>query len=91
MSGHIELENLTGIPTDAFVAKLLNWKDKDSIATAVRTFKPVGVYVNDDYAEETLKKRKVLLPLMKKAREEGKYAVINVHKLIIRERRDGSR
>ena len=77
--------------TRCIVAKLLNWKDKESIATAVRKYKPVGVFINDDYAEETIKKRKELLPLMKKAREEGKYAVINVDKLVIRERRDESR
>ena len=70
------------------VAKFLNWKDKEAITTAVRKFKPEGVFINDDYAEETVLKRKELIPLMKKARAEGKYAVINVDKLIVRERKD---
>ena len=54
----------------------------------MKKFKPTGIYVNDDYAEETINKRKELIPLMKKARAEGKFAVINVDKLIVRERTD---
>ena len=41
--------------------------------------------MNEDYSEETLRKRAELIPQMKKYREEGKYAIIQYDKLIVKE------
>ena len=70
------------------IAKLLNFKDKENIIAAARQKKLRDIYVNEDFSSETMKKRKELVEQMKKHRREGKYAVIQVDKLVVRERRD---
>ena len=68
------------------VCKLYDWKVKEIILKAARTVRPPGLFVNEDYAEETVKRRKELLPQMKEAREQGKIAYLVMDKLIIKNR-----
>ena len=39
------------------ICKLYDWKEKEIILRQARRLKPVGIYVNEDVAEETLKKK----------------------------------
>ena len=66
------------------VAKLLNYEDKEEILKNSYKLKDTGIYINEDYSEETLRKRAELIPQMKKYREEGKYAIIQYDKLIVK-------
>ena len=67
------------------VAKLLNYEDKEEILKNSYKLKDTGIYITEDYSEETLRKRAELIPQMKKYREEGKYAIIQYDKLIVKE------
>lgn len=49
------------------VCKLYDWKVKETILKAARTVRPPGLFVNEDYAEATVMRRKELLPQMKAA------------------------
>ena len=70
------------------VAKFNNWKQHGQVLKAARNVKPPSMFVYEDYSDETMRKRIELIPLMKKKREEGKFAFIKVDKLIVRERKD---
>ena len=67
------------------VVKLLRYKDKELIMSKARAnLKETSFYVNEDFSELLRKKRAELVPAMKKAREDGKYAVINYDRLVIK-------
>ena len=51
------------------VCKLYDWKEKDYIVRQARKLKPRGIFVNEEFAEETVKMRKEQLPKLKAARE----------------------
>lgn len=69
----------------AIVARFLNWKDKDLVMKASYKLKGSGIYLNDDFSEETVRRRKELVPVMNRMREQGHYAVLKVDRLITRE------
>ena len=69
------------------VAKFLNYKDKEMIMKSSKKLKNTGIYINEDFAEETLKKRAELYPLLKKYRSEGKFAILKVDQIVVREMR----
>ena len=46
-----------------------------------------GIYINEDYAKETVEKRKKLWEEVKRHRREGKYAIIQYDKFIVRNHR----
>ena len=50
--------------------------------------RPRGIYVNEDYSQRVMARRKELLPKMMKAQEEGKIAYLTFDKLVARERHD---
>jgi len=66
------------------IFKLLNYKDKQLILGNAKQLSKTGMYINEDFSDETNKIRKDLRVRMKKAREEGKYSIISYDKLIIR-------
>lgn len=68
------------------VCRLYDWKEKELILSKAKKIKPIGIFVNEDPAEETIKKRKELLPKLKEAREQGKIAYFSLDKLIIKNR-----
>ena len=67
------------------VARFLNWKEKNEVLQNSRKLQGSGIYLNDDFAEETVRRRKELLPVMKKMREQGHFAILKVDKLITKE------
>ncbi|XP_047141104.2 uncharacterized protein MAL8P1.12 [Hydra vulgaris] len=60
------------------VLKLLNYQDKNKILNAVKNLKGTGVFINEDFAKETIESRKKLWEEVKRLRGEGKYAIINM-------------
>lgn len=78
-----------GSPLDrprTIVCKLYDWKVKEAILRSARKVKPEGIYVSEDLAEETLKRRKELLPKLKDAKDHGKIAYFVLDKLIIKDK-----
>lgn len=69
----------------SIVAKFLNYKDKEEIMKNGKKLKNTGIYINEDFSDETMKKRAELLPLLKQYRKEGKYAFIRVDEIVVRD------
>ena len=67
------------------IAKFLKFKDKQSVLKAAKMRKINNIYVNEDYAEETMAIRKKLFPEVKRLREQEKYATVVVERLVVRE------
>ncbi|XP_065681445.1 uncharacterized protein LOC136095126 [Hydra vulgaris] len=67
------------------ILKLLNYKDKELILKNAKKLKGKGIFINEDFSEETNKIRRNLIEKMKIARNSGKYAVLAYDKLIVKE------
>ncbi|XP_047137525.2 uncharacterized protein LOC124814025 [Hydra vulgaris] len=67
------------------VLKLLNFQDKTKILNATKNLRGTGIYVNEDFAKETMESRRMLWEEVKKLRLEAKYAVIKYDKIVSRE------
>jgi len=65
------------------VAKLLRFKDKDTIIKRAKYLKGSTIYMNEDFSEKVRQKRKELIPEMKAARERGNIAYLKFDKLIV--------
>ena len=76
----------TGTRARTIVVKLKSYKDRELVAA--KKNRPRGIYVNEDYSQRVMARRKELLPKMMKAREEGKIAYLTFDKLVVRERHD---
>ena len=68
------------------VVKFDCFKDRDAILRAARTVKPRGTYLNEDYSQRAVARRKELIPAMKDARERGKIAYLSFDKLVVKDR-----
>ena len=66
------------------VCKMLNYSDKEKVQVNVKQLKGTNIYINDDFSEETTKLRKALL-LQQIHWENGKYAKVVYHKLILKD------
>ena len=58
----------------------------DAIIRAARTVKPRGVFVNEDYSQRVVSRRKELLPKMREARENGKIAYLSFDRLVVKDK-----
>ena len=67
------------------VRKLMSWKEKEDILRTARKIKPPGLFVNEDFAAETVRKRKELLPDLKRAKDQGKIAYFILDKLVVKD------
>ncbi|CAH1245985.1 Hypp7624 [Branchiostoma lanceolatum] len=65
------------------VAKLLRYKDRDTIIQRAKYLKGSNIYINEDFSEKVRQKRKELIPKMKEARERGEIAYMKFDTLII--------
>ncbi|XP_065645350.1 uncharacterized protein LOC136075841 [Hydra vulgaris] len=67
--------------------KFLNYKDKEKILDHYKRLKLWNerIYLNDDYSERTIEKRKILFAKAKELRSSGKYAKVVYDKLITRD------
>nr|XP_047141464.1 uncharacterized protein LOC124816351 [Hydra vulgaris] len=80
-----ENERETWQNTETVILKLLNYKDKELILKNAKKLKGKGIFINEDFSEETNKIRRNLIEKMKIARNSGKYAVLAYDKLIVKE------
>lgn len=78
----------TGTRARTIVVKFESFKDRELVLQAAKKKRPRGIYVNEDYSQRVMARRKELLPKMMKAREEGKVAYLSFDKLVVRERHD---
>ena len=58
------------------VCKLRDFKQKEQILKMTRRIKPVGLYVNEDLAKETLDKREEQRPKLEEAKRNGESSVL---------------
>ena len=72
---------------DALAQLCANFKQKEQILKVTRRIKPVGLYVNEDLAKETLDKREEQRPKLEEAKRNGKIAYFVLDKLIVKDRR----
>ena len=68
------------------VCKFYDWKLKEAILKSARRNKPEGIFINEDLAENTIKKRKDQLPRLKEAKQQGKIAYFVLDRLVIKDR-----
>ena len=72
--------------TRPIVVKMTHFKDKEMIKKQKKTLSGSNYGVNDQFPSAVMDRRKRLFPLMKKARQEGKKAVVVVDRLYINDR-----
>lgn len=70
------------------IARFGKLSERDSVLRNARKLKGTGVYINEDLCPASQELKNSQIPLMKKAREEGKIAFFKFTKLIIKERGD---
>ena len=89
----IERAHPTGATTAqrdrTIVVKFSSFKERDAIIRAARTVNPRGVYVNEDYSQRVITRRKELLTQMREARERGKVAYLSFDKLVVKDKLAG--
>ena len=87
---HIERAHSNGAATAqrdrTIVVKFTSFKYRDAVIRAARTVKPRGVFVNEDYSQRVVTRRKELLPKMREARENGNIAYLSFDKLVMKDK-----
>ena len=66
------------------IARLNRELDRDSIMRSTRKLKQTGIFINEDFCENTMRIRKELYPKLKAAREANNIAYIRRRNLIIK-------
>ena len=91
---HVERAHLVGRVVSGsrrrprtIVCKLRDFKQKEQILKMTRRIEPVGLYLNEDLAKETLDKREEQRPKLEEAKRNGKVAYFVLDKLIVKDRR----
>ena len=71
------------------LAKSPNFKGKQEVLSEYKARKlwTKGIFINEDFSEDTMEKRKSLFQRAKELREEGKFAKVVNDRLIVRDRR----
>ena len=67
------------------VARFLNYKDREVILKSRFKLKETGIYINEDYSDETIKIRNDLMPQVKRYRSEGKFAFLQYDRIVVRD------
>ena len=70
------------------VLNLLSYKDKELVLKNSKKLSGTGIYINEDYSEETMKIRKQLRVQMREERAKGKFCVLKYDQLFIRNFKD---
>ena len=68
------------------ITRLNREPDRDSIMKSTRKLKQTGIFINEDFCENTMRIRKELYPKLKAAREANNIAYIKRRNLIIRKK-----
>ena len=69
----------------SIIFKLQSWKQKEVIIKNSNKLRNTGIYVNEDFSDETMLIRKELFKQMKKERDDGKFAKVIYDKLYVRD------
>ena len=69
------------------IIKLLDYKDKVGILKNAKNLKNTGLYINEDFSNETMAIRKQLWNDVKQLRLQGKFAVLKYDRIYCREKR----
>ena len=67
------------------IIKLLSYQDKINILKNAKKLKDTGTYINEDFSRETTEKRKKLWDDVVRFRDEGKYAILNYDRIVVRD------
>lgn len=74
-----------GRPTDGktrpIIAKLASWNLKERVMANKKNMKGTNLFIDEDYASETIEEIKHLREAAKRIRDEGKYAAVIFNKL----------
>ncbi|KAK4324876.1 hypothetical protein Pmani_004526 [Petrolisthes manimaculis] len=70
----------------AVIVRLEKLNEREAVIRNAKKLKGTGIYINEDLCPASLEIKNKQLPLMKKAKEEGKIAFFRHTKLIIKER-----
>lgn len=70
------------------IARFAKYSDREAVIRNARKLKGTGIYINEDLCPASQEIKNSQIPLMKKAREEGKIAFFKQTRLIIKERGD---
>ena len=68
------------------ICKLRDWKQREEVLRKARKEKPTGIYIMEDLASATLKKREPQVPKLLAAKEAGKIAYFILDRLVIRDK-----
>ena len=63
-----------------------SYKDRDTVLRAARKEKPPGVFVNEDLSQRVMARRRELMPRLREARQQGKFAYLSYDRLVVRDR-----
>lgn len=74
--------NATGKPR-AIVAKFEHFTQKELVKSKAKELKGTNFSIYDQYPKEIQDRRRILLPIMKNYREQGKRASLSVDKLYV--------
>lgn len=77
--GHYEVG---GRPRRVMV-RLIRHKDKQQILSSAKKLKGTKIFINEDFSEAVLQRRRELWPKLKAARERGDKATLRYDKLIV--------
>ena len=71
------------------IAKFLNFKEKQEVLSEYKARKlwTKGIFMNEDFSEDTMEKRKGLFQRAKELWEEEKFSKVVYGRLIVRDRR----
>ena len=78
-------DNQSGKPKTV-VVKFESYKDRDTVLRAARKEKPPGVFVNEDLSQRVMARRRELMPRLREARQQGKFAYLSYDRLVVRDR-----
>ena len=64
------------------------FKEKEMIKRSANRLRGTGIYINDDFSNETMRKREELFPVLKQMRNQGKGARIVKDRLVCWDRKE---
>ena len=67
------------------ICRLRDWKQREAVLREARKIKPPGLYISEDLARVTLRKREGQIAKMKEAKSAGKTAYFILDRLIIKD------
>ena len=87
----VEKKKIDGAPNKkrTIVARFLNFEDKQEVLSEYKARKlwTKGIFINKDFSEDAMEKRKSLFQRDKELLEEGNFAKVVYDRLIVRDRR----